>query len=65
MNVLLKNGFNVFAKGHDPCQPAQFAQADMGRNLALSLNIVHVKGPGILLHDSVTCLTKWILWIHN
>ena len=43
----VKKGLNlhVFAKSVDPCQPAQSAQADMGRNFLLSLNFLHDKGP--------------------
>ena len=33
-------------KSFGPCQPAQIAQADMGRNLLLSLNFLYVKGQG-------------------
>ena len=35
--ALRKMGLNAFAKSIDPCQPAQSAQADMGRNFSLSL----------------------------
>ena len=38
-------GFSTSAKSIDPCQPAQFAQADMGRNLSLSLDFLRVKRP--------------------
>ena len=31
-------GLNAFAKSIDSCQPAQSAQADLGRNFSLSLN---------------------------
>ena len=32
----VKRGLSEFAKSIDPCQPAQSAQADMGRNFSLS-----------------------------
>ena len=35
---------NGFAKSFDPCQPAQTAQADMGRNLLQLVKYLHVKG---------------------
>ena len=38
-------GLDVFAKSIDSCQPAQFAQADMSRNVSLSLHFVRVKKP--------------------
>ena len=33
----VNRGLNAFPKSIDPCQPAQFAQADMGRDFLLSL----------------------------
>ena len=33
----VKMGLDSYAKSIDPCQPAQFAQADMGRNFSLSI----------------------------
>ena len=40
-----KGMINAFAKSIDPCQPAQSAQAGMGRNFSLSLDFTLVKGP--------------------
>ena len=37
-------GPNAFAKSIDPCQPAQSAQGDMGRNFLLSLNFLLTEG---------------------
>ena len=31
-----KGGLNALAKSIDPCQPAQSAQADMGRNFSIA-----------------------------
>ena len=39
-----KGGINAFAKSIDPCQPEQFAQAEMGRNFSLSLDLLNAKG---------------------
>ena len=50
----------VFAKSIDPRQPAQFAQADMGRDFSLSLNFLDIKGSFFFMtHSAVS------LWIHN
>ena len=43
----------AFAKSFDSCQPAQSAQADMGRNLSLFSIILHVKGPFYIMIQSV------------
>ena len=40
----MQSWLNAFAESIDPCQPAQFAQADMGRNFSLSSNFHYVKG---------------------
>ena len=40
----VNRGLIDFAKSIDPCQPAQFAEADMGRNFSLSLNFLHIDG---------------------
>ena len=40
----MKRGFHGFAKDIDSRQPAQSAQADMGRNFSLSLIFLHVEG---------------------
>ena len=61
----VKRGLEAFAKSIDPCQPAQFAPADMGRNFSLQINFLHIKGPFYLMIRSVSCSTKWILWIYN
>ena len=50
-----KRRLNVFAKSIGPCQPAQSAQADMGRYFSLSLH----RQRTVLHHDSIGCLTKW------
>ena len=42
--VLWQRGLNASAKSIDPRQPAQSAQADMGRNFSLPLDYMHVKG---------------------
>ena len=39
----MKRGLNAFAKSVDPRQPAQSAQADMGRNFSLSVNCLRIK----------------------
>ena len=44
----VKKGLKAFAKSIDPCQPAQSAQADMGRNFShdnstVGLNPLFVK----------------------
>ena len=57
--MLCENRFNAFAKTIDPRQPAQSAQADMGRNFSPSLIFLLVKGP-VYIMDSVDCLIKWI-----
>ena len=50
-NVLLnetssaEKGLNAFAKSFDSYQPAQSAQADMGRYFSLSFSFLHAKGP--------------------
>ena len=44
---------NEFAKSIDSCQPAQSAQADMGRNFLPPLNFLHVKGPFYIMIQSV------------
>ena len=46
MNQALWKGggeLNVSAKSIDPCQPAQSAQADMGRNLLPIVQFLHVQ----------------------
>ena len=40
----VKKGLNAFANSIDPRQPAQSAQADVGRNFSISFNFLHVKG---------------------
>ena len=55
----------TFTKSFDSCQPAQSAQADMGRTFSLSLNFLRVE-LYFLLHDSFACFTNWTiadLWI--
>ena len=37
-----ERGLNPFAKSIDLCQPAQSAQADMGRNFSVSFIFQHV-----------------------
>ena len=54
-HALWKKGINAIAKSIDSCQPAQSAQADMGRNFSQPCQRT------ILDHDSVSCLTNWIL----
>ena len=39
----VKKGFNALMKRFNPCQLAQSAQADMGRNFSLSLDLLHAK----------------------
>ena len=39
----VKRDLNALAKSVDPCQPAQSAQADMGRHFSPSLNFLHIK----------------------
>ena len=58
---LRKKGLNAFAKNIDPCQPAQSAQADMGRNFSHSLEFPAFFQRNIQHDDTVRCLTKWIL----
>ena len=41
--MLCEKELNAFAKSVDPRQPAQSAQAGMGRNRSLSLIFLHVK----------------------
>ena len=41
--MLCEKELNAFAKSFDLRQPAQSAQAGMGRNLSLSLIFLHVK----------------------
>ena len=60
----LKRSLNAFAKSIDPCQPAQSAQADMGRYFSPSLNFLHVKGPFYIVIQSVVG-ENGFLWIHN
>ena len=38
----MKRELNAFAKNIDPGQPAQFAQADIGRNFLLFVNNLNV-----------------------
>ena len=60
----MNRGLNAHAKNIDPRQPAQSAQADMGRNFVLSFKFPACQRT-ILHHDVVSCLAKWPLWIHN
>ena len=46
----VKRVLNAFAKSIDPCQPAQSAQADMGRYFSLNLNLSAYQRV-ILAHD--------------
>ena len=39
----VKRELKAFAKSIDPCQPAQSAQADMGRNFSLSFFFLHIQ----------------------
>ena len=49
-----KEGLNAVAKNIEPRQPAQSAQADMGRNFSLfSLNVLQIRGPFYLMTESV------------
>ena len=49
----MQRGLNSFAKSIDPRQPAQSAQADMGRNFLQSTNFAPVKGPFYITIQSV------------
>ena len=54
IDYVIKRGFLMhLRKNIDPCQPAQSAQADMGRNFSLSINFLHVKGPFYIIIQSV------------
>ena len=37
----MKMGLNASAKSIDPCQPAQYALADIGRNFSPSLDVMN------------------------
>ena len=39
----LKSRLKASAKSYEPCQPAQSAQADMGRNILLCLDFVPIR----------------------
>ena len=70
----LRGWDSAFAKSIDPCQPAQSAQADVGRNFSHSSRFLHymqTKGPLYRLPESIlrqngffeiliTCYTKMI-----
>ena len=43
MSSVLTNGFNAFAKSIDSRRPVQSVQADMGRNILLSINFLLIK----------------------
>ena len=49
-----KRVLNEIAKSINTCQPAQSAQADMGRNFSLSSNFLHVKGLFCLMIPTVS-----------
>ena len=34
-------------------------------NIWLYINSIHIKGLFYISHNSPSCLTEWILWIHN
>ena len=55
-----KEVFNVLAKGIASCQPAQFAQADMGRNFLPFVKLIHPNGPFYTHPYRVDCQSKWI-----
>ena len=44
-----KRGVKASAKNIDACQPAQSAQADMGRHFLQSVNFLYVTGPVYLM----------------
>ena len=52
-HALCKRGLNAFAKSIDLRHPAQSAQADMGRNFSLLLNLMRFTGPFYLMNKSV------------
>ena len=56
-HALCKEGLNSFVKNFVPCQPAQFAQADMGRNFPLFL-IFSARQSTNIPYVSVECFTK-------
>ena len=47
----MKRELNASAIGIDPGQPGQFAEADLGRNFLLLVNVLHIKGPyNLVIH---------------
>ena len=52
--LYVKRGFNASAKSIDPGQPAQNAQADLGRYFLPSVNCLYIKGR-VLTQDSSGC----------
>ena len=69
--LLCEQAVYAFAKSIDPCQPAQSAQADMGRNFSLCSNFLHVKGPFYIsrLFDKIdfygSIIRKWTARCHG
>ena len=60
---LCQMGFNASAKNTEPCQPAQSVQANIVRNVSLSLDFLLVKRPFYIELYLVGCLIKLIEWI--
>ena len=63
----VKRRLHEFVKSINPSQPAQHVRPDMGQNFSLSLiffkfSACQRKG---LPHESLDCLSKLILLLHN
>ena len=54
-----KSGFNVSAKSIDPGQPAQSAQADLGRFFLPFVYFTHVEGPLLLQIRYIVSLNEF------
>ena len=50
--MLYEKGLNASAKTIDPRQPAKSEQADMGRNLSLSLKFLDIKRTFYVMAES-------------
>ena len=49
--IISKERVNAWAKSIDSCQPAQFGQADMGRNFSLSFIFYAIQKKTLHLHS--------------
>ena len=59
--MLCERDFNAKVEGIDACRSTQFAQADMGRNISLFLNFMHVKGP-FYINEFLPSFANFTLW---